>query len=296
MTVLVTGSAGLVGHAVRLLLEADGETVVGVDRVSRSADEVAQLPCDLVDPAAVDAVVAAHGITSIIHCGGVSGPMVARDDPRVIVEANVGGTANLLESARRHGVARVVYCSSIAAYGATPPGPVTEATPLRPLDVYGATKAAAEHLVAGYHHEHGVTGVSLRISTVYGPRRRTACLIRGLLDDAAAGRTTNVPVPADAPQQYVHVDDVAAAARAALRAPGAAGAYNVSGGAVHTVAEVVAAVREADPRVRAVVAPPDPVAALGWPGRLDLSTAADELDWRPQWSLVDGVRAMSAEL
>ncbi|ODU00744.1 MAG: hypothetical protein ABS81_22710 [Pseudonocardia sp. SCN 72-86] len=296
MTVLVTGSAGLVGHAVRLLLEADGEVVVGVDRVSRSADGVAQLPCDLTDPAAVDAVVAAHEVTTIVHCGGVSGPMVARDDPRAVVEANVGGTANLLESARRHGVARVVYCSSIAAYGATPPGPVTEATPLRPLDVYGATKAAAEHLVAGYHHEHGVTGVSLRISTVFGARRRTACLVRALLDDAAAGRPTHVPIPADAPQQYVYVDDVATAVRAALHAPGAVGAYNVAGVAVHTVTEVITAAREADPRVRAAAEPPDPVAAQAWPGQLDLSAAADELGWRPRWSLVDGIRAVHAEL
>ncbi|GEL22376.1 UDP-glucose 4-epimerase [Pseudonocardia sulfidoxydans NBRC 16205] len=280
----------------RLLLEADGERVVAVDRVSRAADGYAQLPCDVTDPAAVDAVVAAHGVTAIVHCGGVSGPMVARDDPRVVVDANIGGTANLLEAARRHGVARVVYCSSIAAYGATPPGPVTESTPLRPLDVYGATKAAAEHLVAGYHHDHGVTGVSLRISTVFGARRRTACLIRGLLDDAAAGRPTRVRIPADAPQQYVHVDDVATAVRAALHAPGVAGAYNVSGGAVHTVAEVIAAVREADPRVRAAADPPDPVAAQGWPGALDLTAAAADLDWRPQRSLVDGVRAMVAEL
>lgn len=287
---IVTGAAGLVGSAVRRRLEADGVAVVPLDTAPVSADGAAQVPCDLTDAAAVDALFAAtRTVEAVVHCGGVSGPMVAPGAPRTVVEVNVGGTANLLEACRRHDVARFVHCSSIAVYGRTPPGPVVESTALRPLDVYGATKAACEHLVAAYRAEHRLDGVSLRLSTVFGPRRRTDCLVRSLLVDALHGRETRVAIPADAPQQYVYVDDAAAAVVAALRAPAVADAYNVTGGTVLTVAEVVAAVRRVEPRVRVVQEPADPEAARGWPARLDVTAAARDLGYRPAYSFPDAV-------
>lgn len=122
MTVLITGSAGLVGHSVRRRLEADRVPVLPVDREARSYDGIDQMPCDITDRAAVAALFSRHQVTAVVHCGGVSGPMVSADDPRMIVDVNVGGTANLLDAARRQQVSRFVYCSSIAAYGRTPPG------------------------------------------------------------------------------------------------------------------------------------------------------------------------------
>ena len=289
MTVLITGSAGLVGHAVRRRLEADHVPVLPVDRDARSHDGIDQVPCDVTDRAAVTALFRRYQVTAVVHCGGVSGPMVSADDPRTIVEVNVGGTANLLEAARRRQVSRFVYCSSIAAYGLTPPGPVAESAPLRPLDVYGATKASGEHLVSAYRVEHGVPGVSLRLSTVFGPRRRTDCLIRSLLLDAAAGRRTRVPVAADAPQQYLPVDDAAAAVLAALRVPQVGDAYNVTGDTLLTVEQVVEIVRRVDPRVEAEPAAADPAGAARWPSRLDIGAAARDLGYRPDGDLAAAV-------
>ena len=183
MRALVTGSAGLVGHAVRRRLEAAGVGVVPVDRDRWSFDGVEEVACDLGDRDAVDRLVAAERPSVIVHAGGVSGPMVAADDPVRIVDVNVGGTAAVLEAARRHGVARVVYCSSIAAYGSTAARRVGEETPLHPANVYAATKAAGEQLVEAYRHRYGIAGASLRLVAVFGPRRRTDCPIHDLLAD-----------------------------------------------------------------------------------------------------------------
>ncbi|WP_028933632.1 NAD-dependent epimerase/dehydratase family protein [Pseudonocardia spinosispora] len=289
MPVLVTGSAGLIGHAVRTRLEARGTSVVPVDRDARSVDGIEQVACDVTDPVALERIVASRRVTAVVHCGAASGPTVESDNPRGVVEVNVGGTANLLEISRRHRIRRFVYCSSISAYGVTPPAPVPESAPLRPLDVYGATKAAGEHLVAAYAAQHGLDGVSLRIATVFGPRRRTDCLIRTLLRDAAAGRATSVAIAADAPQQYVHVDDVAAAVVAALDADGVIGPYNVAGGTVQTVQDVIDRVHRIDPRCRATPAPADPGGAQLWPARLDLAAAAQALGWRPVKNSDDAV-------
>ncbi|TCK27554.1 NAD-dependent epimerase/dehydratase family protein [Pseudonocardia endophytica] len=293
-TVLITGSAGLVGHAVRRLLEIDEVAVAPVDVHARSADGVAQIACDLTDPARLDEVFSSARPHTVVHCGGVSGPMVAPDDPATVVRTNVDGTAALLEAARRHGVTRFVYCSSIAAYGSTGSGPVQEDTPLHPTDVYGATKAAGEHLVEAYRHTHGLSTASLRLVAVYGPRRTTGCAIRDLLTDAAAGRRTRWPVPADAPHQYVHVDDAARSVVAAVRCADAVGAYNVAGGPPVTAAEVVAAVQAVDPRATADLDPADPVAAAGWPGALDTTAARRDLGYEPVVDLVGGVRTYRA--
>lgn len=296
MTVLITGSAGLVGHAVRRRLESDDVPVVPVDLHDRSADGVPQVACDLTDPAWVEEVFSSTRPRAVVHCGGVSGPMVQPDDPMVVVRSNVVGTATLLEAARRHAVTRFVYCSSIAAYGSTPTGPVPEETPLHPTDVYGATKAAGEHLVEAYRHTHGLSVASLRLVAVYGPRRATGCAIRDLLIDAATGRRTRWPVPADAPHQYVHVDDAARAVVAAVHRVGAAGVYNIAGGPPLTAADVVTAVRSIDPRADAELDPPDPAAAAGWPGALDIGAARRDLGYRPEVDIVDGIRTYREHL
>jgi UDP-glucuronate 4-epimerase len=94
MTVLITGSAGLLGHAVRRRLEGDGRTVVPVDLRPVSDDGVEQVACDLLDPDALERLVAATGPTAIVHGGGVSGPMVSRDDPTAVVRTDVEGTSS----------------------------------------------------------------------------------------------------------------------------------------------------------------------------------------------------------
>jgi UDP-glucuronate 4-epimerase len=220
--VLVTGAMGLIGHAVRVALEAAGRPVLAVDR---EAGSVAGRPVVAGDVTAVHRLHAlardTGGFAGILHCGAYSGPMVARDDPSAIVAVNIAGTANILELARIHTVPRVVVCSSVSAYGHTPQGlsPVPEATPLHPTTVYGASKAAAEALVDGYGAQYGLDGLSLRIGWVYGPRRSTACTLRDMLRHALAGRPFTLPCGADSHRQYAYVDDMARALVLAPRRP-----------------------------------------------------------------------------
>lgn len=79
----------------------------------------------------------------------------------------------------------------------------------------------------------------------------------------------------------MHVDDAAAAAVAALDASGAIGPYNITGGTVHTVQDVIDTVRRIDPRSCATPVPAGPDGALQWPARLDLTAATRDLRWRP---------------
>jgi len=149
MNVLLTGAAGLIGMALRPGLKARGHSVTPIDITSFGRDDPDLELVALDDRPALDALVRRAGIDAIVHCGAISGPMMAKGEPLKIVAANIDTTAMLLDVARAFGMRRFVFCSSISVYGDVGPAVISEATPLRPTSVYGATKVACEQLIRG---------------------------------------------------------------------------------------------------------------------------------------------------
>jgi nucleoside-diphosphate-sugar epimerase len=188
---------------------------------------------------------------------------------------------------------RVVFLSSVSAYGNTPDGvdPVPENVVLSPSSVYGASKVAGEALVNAYHLQHGLDAVSLRPAWVYGPGRTTACAIRDIIEDAQAGRPTHFPFGRDFFRQYVHVDDVADAILLALDAENfRQRAYTVTGGSYLTLGQVAESVRNVLPSAEIRMEPGrDPIDDLQ--ARFDISAAANDLGYRPRIALEDGIRS-----
>jgi nucleoside-diphosphate-sugar epimerase len=232
------------------------------------------------------------GVAGIIHCGGISGPMVAPDRPAWVAEVNVGGTLTLLEAARRSQAGRFVDCSSVAAYGATPKGldPVDESAPLAAAGIYGASKAASDLLTRAYAREHGLDAVVLRIGWVYGPRRRTESLAHTLIRDALAGRETVVPHDGLFPVQPVFVEDVVRALVAAFDATGVAGsAYTVTGDARLPQRELAGIVQRILLQARIRFTPGIPYEGAPQ-ARFDVSAAGRDLNWQPRVELEEGLR------
>jgi nucleoside-diphosphate-sugar epimerase len=221
--------------------------------------------------------------------------MLMSDDPHKVIEINVLGTANLLEIARVHGMRRLVFCSSTSAYGPTEPPAlgtgIKEEAPLRPSRVYGASKAAAEQILAGYRAQCSLDAVSIRLSWVFGPHRATPCIIRTMLENARNGDATRVDWGRDFPRQYIFVDDAAAALIAALSAPKiAAPAYTATGGTWLTIGQVADVVRAIVPKADITLADgPDPFD--DYQHRFDVSAIQRDLGFRPAYGLEAGIRA-----
>lgn len=292
LAVLVTGAAGLVGGAVARLLAERGTKVLPVDRVQMSSDGLDILACDVADIHRLHEL-ASDGLDGVIHCGAYSGPMVARDQPYSMVQVNIIGTANVLEAARIHGARRLVYCSSTSAYGSTSAAAaaaVVEDSVLRPASLYGASKVASEQLVTAYADQYGLSGVSLRLSWVYGPRRSTNCIIRTMIQDAQALRPTRLPFGRDFPRQFVHVDDAARALILALDAKTLPRrTYNITGGSCLTLGEVGELVRELLPCADiALESGPDPVDE--YQHAFSIEAASRDLDYRPSLALREGIK------
>lgn len=294
-SIMVTGASGLVGQRLLARLHADGRPALGIDLAAKPG----HLPIEIADVGDIHrlhAVAAKANATSVIHCGAVSGPMVMVDNPYGIVQANVVGTVNVLELARIRQMRRFVFCSSTSAYGPTPEPDdasrgLPEETPLRPSSVYGATKVAAEQLLAGYRLQHRLDAVAIRLSWVYGPGRTTDCVIRVMIEDAQAGRSTRLSHGRAFPRQFIHVDDAVEALLAAHDAPSCPRpVYNATGGRFLSIDAVADLVKEAMPDANIAVADgPDPLD--DHQHRFDISAVAEDLGFVPSRTLEEGIRS-----
>ena len=291
MGVLLTGAAGLIGMAVRPLLESRGHRVIPTDVTSFGHDVPGLHPVALDDLPALERLASAHGVDAIVHCGAISGPMMAVGEPLRLVAVNIDATAALLDLARRHGMRRFVFSSSISVYGSVGQAVITEATPLKPTSVYGATKVACEQLIQGFAAEYGLDGVSLRIGRVYGPYRRAHCHLKAMVDATRAGRRVEIPCDPTFIYHYVYVDDVAEAIAVALDASGPPErVYNVGSGEALTMPRLVRRAERALPGLEAALVPgaddvPDVQTAF------DVSAMRRDLGWSPRFDMVAGLSA-----
>ncbi len=297
--ILVTGASGLIGHALATRLQGQGRSVIGLDRRPPRAGHpaFAFVAAELNDVHRLYAAVRGREPGAIVHCGGVSGLMVARDNPFLICETNILGTAHVLELARLVKASRVIFCSSISAYGHQDvDGVVTEETPLRGRTTYGASKIAGEAILQAYAEEHGVDGLALRFTHVYGPGRETQCFVRTLIEDALAHRASHLPHARRSRRQYVYVTDVVDAIMLSLdAAPTPRRAYNVGPGRQHSLGEVADVVRSVlgpldvefddacDPREYRC-------------GTLAITAVARDLGWHPSIDLKTGIAAYAESL
>jgi UDP-glucose 4-epimerase len=303
MRSLVSGGAGFIGsHLVDALL-ARGDEVVVIDDLSTGrlenladAPDARLIEGDIRDSEVVDLAVAAQP-EAIFHLAAQMDVRKSVADPYLDASINVGGTANLLEVARRAGARRFVFASSGGAIYGEGQGqrlPLQESAPLAPLSPYGQSKYAGEGYTSLYERLHGVSGVSLRLGNVYGPRQDplgeagVIAIFCGLL---GSGRRPTVYGDGRQTRDYVYVGDVVAALLSAGDSR-TTGAFNVGAGVETDVLELVTRLGELGGAkgFEADFAPPRPgeVQSIS----IDPSRAWRELGWRAQVPLAEGLRLM----
>jgi GDP-4-dehydro-6-deoxy-D-mannose reductase len=243
----------------------------------------------------VEGALAGSQADAIVHLAGMAVPTLASADPVSAVRINVLGTAAVLAALERRPKTRLVVASSADVYGAPDRIPVSEDAPLRPTNVYAATKVAAEALARELAPRHGAPVVILRPANQNGPRQHpglAASAFAKQIAEAEAGRAEPVVRHGrlDAERDFLDVRDMARAYAAALELD-ESGTFNVGTGRAVAIAEIletlIALARipvraELDPsRVRA-----------GDPTRLalDVTRFRQKTDWSPRIALADSLR------
>ncbi len=172
-SVLVTGSSGFIGLRVARALAKMGHRVIGLDPAppGHEIPGVISVREKLGDVRQMSELLCSRKIDTVVHAGGISGPMLARDDPYLICEANVIGAINLIEAARLVAIRRFVYCSSAAVFRNTLPAPVPDDAPLIPK-ILDNDPWRSGRRPAGKEGSRGRCGTSSRLSDAL---RRFAC-------------------------------------------------------------------------------------------------------------------------
>ena len=300
--VLVSGGAGFIGsHVVRAHLTAGDEVAVLDDL---STGRVENLPAgirlervDVRSPEA-RAFVASGGFTVLNHHAAQMDVRRSVADPMYDAQVNVLGLLNLLEGARAGGVRRVVFASSggtVYGDGASPPTPETAAK--LPASPYGTAKLTSEYYLATFAQLFGLEAVALRYSNVYGPRQNPhgeAGVVAIFGKRLQAGEPITIYGDGEQTRDLVFVEDVAAAnlVAAGRPLPGLssldARAFNIGTGvetSVNRLAELLAAAAGRSADIRRAPARTGEILR----NALDVRKAGQELGWRPQVSLPDGL-------
>ncbi|MEX0730125.1 MAG: NAD(P)-dependent oxidoreductase [Aquisalimonadaceae bacterium] len=169
MRILITGATGLIGKPVlERLANADQETVAFVRRPFNAGSNVTVELGDIRDAGAINKVIEKYRPDVVIHMAALL-QFACEDDPRLAADVNVIGTLNILEACRAYDVSRLVFGSSIAAYGMRT-DLMHEDDPLSVnMSVYGETKRLGEVVGARYAALGGSEFVALRYSGIFGP-------------------------------------------------------------------------------------------------------------------------------
>ncbi|MFM6854602.1 MAG: SDR family NAD(P)-dependent oxidoreductase [Sphingopyxis sp.] len=275
MTILVTGAAGFIGMHTCLALLARGERVVGIDNlndyypvqlkqdrlraIADAGGDFRFIACDFADYAALNAALAGSGIDRIVHLGAQAGVRYSLENPHAYVQSNLVGHVNMLEYARAHGVAHMVYASSSSVYGANAKIPFCVDDRVdNPLSLYAATKKADELMSESYAHLYALPLTGLRFFTVYGPWGRPDMAPWLFTSAILAGQPIKIFNHGAMRRDFTYIDDIVTGVIATLDHPpandGAAKAggstkahaiYNIGNNRAENLADFIAAIETA---------------------------------------------------
>jgi UDP-glucose 4-epimerase len=321
LTVAVTGPTGEIGQAVLAALERSREVgrILGMARrpfnpAKRGLKKVAYRRGDVLDLDAVRNLVKDADV--VVHLAFII--MGGQKETRAV---NLAGSRNVFDATVSEGVTRLIYASSVAAYGfhRDNPQPLTEEAPARGTDshYYSAQKAEVERLLADRLDGSETAAYVFRPCIVAGrdapllidslPYTQASERLPGPLKRLLEGVPLLKPVLPDpgVPFQLVHHDDVAAAMRAAVLGRGKPGIYNLAGPGQLTVKQLaeelgwhslpvpgvaVDAVAELVGRLGFLPAQAQWIAAFREPVIMSAAKARRELGWRPQHNALQTLR------
>lgn len=297
--VLVTGAAGFIGSHLCDALIARGDGVIGVDsfteyysparkRANLAGALAAGLEFRRVDLSCDPLEAVVGGVDVVYHLAGQPGVRPSwGEDFDLYARRNLVATQRLLEATLRTGNVRFVFASSSSVYGHIGTQPARESDRPAPVSPYGLTKAACEELVDVYRRVHGLSAVSLRYFTAYGPRQRPEMAFAAFIRSVLSGRPLRVLGDGRQTRDFTFVGDVVAATIRAAEV-GTEPVYNISGGASSTLLEAIEEIERLAGRPALIgFFPP----ARGDAARTsaDLTAARRDLGYQPAVSLREGL-------
>jgi UDP-glucose 4-epimerase len=294
MRVLVTGGSGFIGSHVVDKLRARGHEPVIYDlrpspwhTGAGGADPVDTVLGSITDRESLER--ALHSCDAVAHLAAVADVNDVHAEPEDAERVNARGTVAVLEAARRAGVKRIVYASTIWVYSDCEPEEVTEETLLPPPShLYTSTKLAGELYCKAYQELYGIDYTILRFGIPYGPRAREAAVIPAFVNKALAGDPLTLAGDGMQSRKFVYVEDLADGVALGLSDVAVNRVYNLASDDTVTIKQIAETIREEMGDVEIVYTPARPG---DFGGKIVSSDRArDELGWTASTPFAEGVR------
>ena len=229
MRVLTTGTAGFIGFHLARLLISEGVQVHGFDGMTdyydvtlkrrrhqmlHQSQNFSATEGMLEDQALFDQTVNEFEPDVIVHLAAQAGVRYSLENHRAYLDANVIGTFNVMEAARRIGVRHLLMASTSSVYGANTEMPFVETEKAdTQLTIYAATKKANESMAHAYAHIYHLPTTMFRFFTVYGPWGRPDLALYKFVDAILEGRPIDIYNHGDMYRDFTYVDDLVRAIR-----------------------------------------------------------------------------------
>lgn len=300
-TSVVTGGLGFIGsHLTDRLLEK-GHTVFVIDNeaTGRRANLAGQannpkltiLNHDIGN-ALPDSLIAGN-VDYFFHLAGLADIVPSIEQPEQYFRANVTGTLNTLEWARRRGVKKFVYTASSSCYGLPDQIPTPETAAIKPEYPYALTKNLGEQMSLHWAKIYKMPVVSLRLFNVFGPRSRTTgaygAVFGVFLAQKLAGKPMTIVGDGKQTRDFTYVADVVEAFVAAAESNVVGEVFNVGSGHTQSVNRLVELL--GGEKVHIPKRPGEPDSTFA-----DIKKITSMLDWKPRVAFEDGVKRMIARI
>lgn len=234
--ILVTGGAGFIGSEfVRQALKK-GQKVVVIDKLTYAGDlqrlrEVKTKytfhKVDICQKSKLDAVIKKEKPHTIVHFAAETHVDRSIQDNEPFIQANITGTQNLIDCARKYRVKKFLHISTDEVYGESRQGRFLENSAIKPRNPYSATKAAAEFLVRAAIKTHRFPAIIIRPANNYGPWQYPEKLIPVVILKALKNKKVPVYGKGQQIREWLHVQDCANGVHIILKEGKIGEAYNI---------------------------------------------------------------------
>ena len=221
---LVTGSAGFIGYHLCVRLLAAGWQVTGLDGMTAYYDVTLKerrhgmlkqhpgftaVEALVEEPGRVLQLVEAVRPDVIVHLAAQAGVRYSIEAPRSYVEANLIGTYEVLEAARRHPPDHLLIASTSSVYGANEAMPYAETDRAdHQMSFYAATKKAGEGMAHSYAHLYAIPTTMFRFFTVYGPWGRPDMALFKFTKAILGGEPIEIYNHGEMMRDFTYIDDL----------------------------------------------------------------------------------------
>ncbi|MEM6723275.1 MAG: NAD-dependent epimerase/dehydratase family protein [Bacteroidota bacterium] len=294
-SILITGANGQLGSALSASLANlfGTEKILSTDIRPRQSGEGPFAILNVLDTEGIEQMIRDHQITEIYHLAAILSAK-GEQDPLGTWDINMRGLFNILEAARKTGVQKVFFPSSIAVFGkTTPPNPTPQYTAAEPSTVYGISKQAGENWCQYYWNRYQLDVRSIRYPGIIGhnalPGGGTTDYAVDIYHKAVNDEAFSCFLEADTKLPMIYMDDAIRATIELMQAPvehiSVRTSYNLAGMSF-SPKEVYESIRKHKPDFKIAYEPDYRQAiAASWPNRIDDSKAREDWGWQPKYDL-----------